>query len=611
MDGAVDYWIGKIKREEKEHGKWRKQAEAAERDFFDDRSDSRRMLFNIFFSTVKTLHSRLYSKAPSPDVRRRFEMDGAAGQIAKQAAILVERGIASHIDATALYENTDRGVYDFLIAGLGVPWVEYKPKFAQGPMGEKVIASQTCELVHVSWKRFHWEPAPCWSDVDWVARDHYLTAREIAQQFGEVTPNADLDGKESGEKDRHRVTEIWHKSTRKVWVIGWDFDEPLASWDDELGLADFYPCPRPMMANIRSRDIVPMPDHAVFSRGYDYCNKLVQRIHALTGQIKAAGFYDAQLKELAQLAAAEDGAYLPVSNLAERLTATSVSDFSKAIATLPLQEKVAVVREMQALLAGEKARLDEASGIADVIRGATDPNETATAQQLKGQWAGIRLADKSGEIARCLRDSFRIMAEIMAEHFTPESWYLLTGMQPDPQVLEMLKSDLMRSLAIDVETDSTVALEDAEEKRQKLEFLNYVTPFLEKMLPAIQSGALPGDVGKSLLLFAVRAFKHGRELEDAIEASPGSMQQLQQLQQQLQQCQQQLQQGQQQMQQMQAQNQQLQGQVQKATGAESQVKLQSAQMKAQAEIHESNAAVQVANLQLAREQQKAALSGVM
>ena len=72
----VPHWIGKIKKEEKAHKPWRDQAEAADCEFFDDRKDSRKHLFNVFFSTVNTLQSRLYSKAPAPDVRRRFEIQG-------------------------------------------------------------------------------------------------------------------------------------------------------------------------------------------------------------------------------------------------------------------------------------------------------------------------------------------------------------------------------------------------------------------------------------------------------------------------------------------------------------------------------------------------------
>ena len=484
-------------------------------------------------------------------------------------------------------------VQDFLISGLGAPWVEYEAKvtkqeIAPGILSD-VIADQRTLLKHVPWKRFHWEPGKDWEDVDWVGRDHYLTKREIKEQFGK-DPDTEAVRTEDTEKNstdkyasHYRVTEIWNRVDRKVYIIGWDFEEPLEVREDKLGLAGFFPCPQPMMTNIKSRELVPMPDHAVFAKSYEYINRLVARIHSITGQIKVAGFYDAQLSELAGLATADDGTYFPVSNLTERLASSNVSDFNKVIATMPLQEKVAVVRELQTLLAGEKARLDEASGIADVIRGATDPNETAAAQQIKSQYAGMRLSRKSGEVGRCLRDCFRIMAEIMCEHFTPETWYLATGIQPSPEVLQVLKSDMGRTLAIDIETDSTIALEDAEEKKQRVEFLNYVTPFIEKMLPAIQAGALPGDLGKELLLFAIRSFKHGRQLEDAVEAAPGSMQQLQQMQQQAQQLQGQLQQTQQQMQGMQQQ-----------IAQHDQQKLQTDGMKAQADTVKAAAGAQQA-----------------
>ena len=400
----------------------------------------------------------------------------------------------------------------------------------------------------------------------------------------------------------YKVTEIYYRPKRQRIVIADCFDEPLEVAEDQLGLSGFYPCPQPMMANIRSKQLVPMPDHAWYAKSYEYINRLVQRIQSITAQIKVAGFYDAQLSELSQLSATEDGTYVPVSSLTERLATSGIADFNKVLATLPIAEKVQVVRELQALLMGEKARLDEQTGIADVVRGATNPNETASAQQIKSNWANVRLSRKMGEINRTLRDVFRIEAEVIAEHFTPESFYLLTGEQVDPMVLQVLKSDMMRNLAIDVETDSTVALEDEEEKRQKIEFLNYVTPFLQNILPAIQSGALPGDVGKELILFAIRAFKHGRQLEDAIEAAPGTMQQLQQFQQQLQQSQQQMQQMQQATQQAQQQAQEAQAKLQQQNSMDDQIRLAGTQAKAQAETAKAGAAIQVAQLKVAGEQ---------
>lgn len=536
----------------------------------------------MFFSQINTIHARLYSKAPAPDVRRRYDMEGPEGASAKQAAQLVERGIGYTVDSTALHENADRVVFDYLVAGLGVPWVEYDAKIVQTPEGP-AIADQKTLLKQVPWKHFHWEPGKDWADVDWVARDHYLNKRQLKEQFG-VEPSGDppkRDEKGGKKETGYRVTEIYYRPERMVYVIGWDFEDVLEEREDALKLSGFYPCPRPMMANIASRELVPMPDHAVFAPSYEYINKLTKRIHAITEQIKAAGFYDAQLSELAQIAQADDGTYVPVSNLAERLANTSVSDFSKVIATLPLTEKVTVVRELQALLMAEKQRLDEQTGIADVVRGATDPNETATAQQLKGQWAGIRLSRKTGEVSRCLRDCFRIMAEIQGEHFTADTWYLTTGMRPTPDVLQVLKSDLIRNLAIDVETDSTVAMEDQEEKKQKIEALNYLTPLFEKLIPMVNAGQMPADLVKELLKFGVGTFKHGRQFEDAIEAAPNNMAQLQQLAQQLQQSQQQMAQMQAQLQQFDQQQVQADGMKAQADVAKVQAGAQQAQAKGQ------------------------------
>lgn len=96
---SASYWISKITREEKAHGKWRKAAKSSDKDYFDT-DDELRQLFNLHKSTTDTLHARLYSKAPNPDVRRRFDMDPQWSPIAKEAAVLIERALSFTIDTT-------------------------------------------------------------------------------------------------------------------------------------------------------------------------------------------------------------------------------------------------------------------------------------------------------------------------------------------------------------------------------------------------------------------------------------------------------------------------------------------------------------------------------
>lgn len=541
----VAYWFKKLAREEKAHEKFRRSAKAAEQAYFDEREDGLRNLFPIFWSNVNTLHSAMYQHNPKPDVRPRYSFEGPQAQIAKQAATLVERALGYALDTTDFSTSADRVIDDFLIAALGVPWVEYDAKINRDEQGQPVeIALQTVRLVHKPWSRFHWEPGKDWEDVDWIACDDYLTAGEIKEQFGKEPSGEGGRKKERTEADKYattfRVVSVYHRPKRTVYVVCEEFEDPLEVRRDALKLADFYPCPLPMMSNVRSDDLTPKPDYAFYEAQCDYINRLTQRIHNITGQLRVAGFYDAQLSELAQLANADDGTMVPVQNLLERLnSANGSASFDRVVASLPLADKAAVLVQLHDLREKAKAEVYEITGISDIVRGVTVASETASAQQQKGQWAQVRIARRKRQVNDAIRGVFRIMAEIMAEHFTPETWLLTTGIQPNPQVLAAIKSDVGRTLLIDVETDSTVALDDQDEQAQRLTMLKEVTPFLQIVMPMIQSGQMPADLGKELMLMATGGFKYGKTLEDVLNALPGSQQQLGQMQQQIQQAQQQ------------------------------------------------------------------------
>ena len=47
-------------------------------------------------------------------------------------------------------------------------------------------------------------------------------------------------------------------------------------------------------------------------------------------------------------------------------------------------------------------------GMSDIMRGATDPNETLGAQQLKTQYGSTRIRDKQQEMVRLARDLVEI-----------------------------------------------------------------------------------------------------------------------------------------------------------------------------------------------------------
>jgi hypothetical protein len=107
----------------------------------------------------------------------------------------------------------------------------------------------------------------------------------------------------------------------------------------------------------------------------------------------------------------------------------------------------------------------EVTGIADIMRGSSDPNETLGAQQLKAQFGSSRMKRRQRAIQKWIRDIYKIKAEIIAEHFEPQVLQDMTGDEITPEIMQLLRSDKLRSYRIDIETDSTI-FEDAEGEKK-------------------------------------------------------------------------------------------------------------------------------------------------
>lgn len=156
------------------------------------------------------------------------------------------------------------------------------------------------------------------------------------------------------------------------------------------------------------------------------------------------------------------------------------------------------------------------------------------------------------EVLRYTRDTLRMLLEISAKHFSPETFAQMTGLpfvtaeqkqqaqmmiqaaqsvnqQPDPQavqlmntpdwesVLELLKNDLQRAYRIDIETNSTIEANEQEDKQNITEALTAMGQFLQGVTPMVEQGVMPFDAAKSMLLSIVRKFRFGTEVEEEIK----------------------------------------------------------------------------------------------
>jgi len=564
--GIVSRWLAELRLSENEEKEWRKSAEAAYKRYRGAnvaRDGKANAGMNILWSNTETLRPALYNSTPKPDVRRRFK---DADPIGKYVSDVLERALSFSNDDEDFDDKIVGSVLDMLLPGRGVCRVRYVPSFrkTQGPdavehdeeaeepthergegINEEVAWEQVAtETVH--WADFRRGPGKKWDEIPWIAFRHRLTREQLEEKFGDIGKDAPLEecdlGDES-EKDDHldktvfkraTVWEIWCKDDREViWIHPNMPDQPLGSDSDPLNLVGFFPIPRPLMATEDTDSLVPVTLFSLYKSQAEEIDRLTVRIQRIIGAIKARGAYDSSLgPALSEILKGEDNEFTPVAALA-----FAEKGLDKAIWFAPIDQLVKVLVELINQRNELKQVIYEITGISDILRGATNANETATAQQIKSQWGSLRLQRMQRDVQRFVRDLMRIKAEIIAEKFSPDTLRLMTGIQlptaqqkqmmemqgqqlPMPsweEVIQVMKDDSLRSFRIDIETDSTVQAQIAEDQQAFAQGIQAITGFLTAIGTAVQVQAFPIEAVKAICMAWVRRTKLGREVEDALE----------------------------------------------------------------------------------------------
>ena len=532
------YWRKEIEIATEAEKSWRGRAEEIMRLYRDDRNvqGAGRVLaggkrFNILWANTETLRPALYARTAKPDVRRRFRDENP---IARQAATLIERALSYCVDTYDIDRVMEAAVQDTLLVGRGVVWLEYRPVMASQTVPEmgmdgqiamverEYIAEQKLMPVYVPWQDFRVSPARTWTEKRWVARRHLLDKKELKKEFPKH-PDVPLDWKPEGsdyreeerdERARAVIWEIWHQDKReRVWIAN-GYDEVLDREDDPYGLEQFYPLPEPMYGVQMSGSLVPVPEYTLYQDQASELDELTARINKLVKALKRRGLYNGAIKELAQLADSDDNQFVPVADYA---TLMEKGGLAQAFQT---EDLTPISNVLGGLYTARNQVMDEIyqiTGISELLRGVAEKGETATSARIRGTFGSLRLKERQQKVQRFVRDLYRLKAEIIAEHFDPQILQTMTGLQVDPQAIQILREDRLRSYAVDIETDSTV-FEDAEaEKQARVEFLTAMGQFVNQWGPAVAQEPLMAPLAMEAIKFGVRGFKVGREMEDVIE----------------------------------------------------------------------------------------------
>lgn len=537
--------------------------------------------FQMFWANLEVLRPSIYSRPPQPAVATRFK---DMSPVPRAASAMLERALIVNVEAEDVNAVMMAVRDDMLINGRGVAWVRYEddsdPIEEDGPAQEP--RNQRVPYEHVDRADFLHEPARKWPEVGWVAKRAWLTRDQGISRFGDIFARIDLkepqepsDG-EAGYKGEKKgeVWEIWSKTRNCVVWIAEGIDEVLDIRAPFLKLDGFFPCPKPAYSTLERRRLIPVPDYYFCRDQFDEINELTARISALAEGLRMKGFYAAGAGDLAEAVEAalrqqdNNAILVPVANFA----ALGGAILRDSIIWLPITDVAATIRELLLLRRQIIDDVYQITGLSDIMRGATEPQETATAQELKSQYGSVRIRERQTELARFARDLVRIVGEIMAENFTPETFAAITQMSlptaaaiqeqareltesvakllqkagseseaelPNPlqeirqetqeqlnklaetitidQVVALLREQHIRPFVLEIETDSTIQVDENMEKQRRTEFLSSLAGVIQQLTPLVQAQPAAGPFAAEMIKFAVAPFRAGRAMTAVIE----------------------------------------------------------------------------------------------
>ncbi len=468
------FWMGEDRIAGRDEEKWHKRAKKIIQRYRDERPQIGQSVhrFNVLWSNVQTLIPVLYARMPKPDVQRRWLDQDDTGRL---ASILLERAISYSLENSDFDSVMQAVVQDRLLPGRGTARVMYVPHYGDpippaeefettwaaatdvdnpGDKGEPLreVVYEEAIVTYQYWEDYREGPARTNREVPWKRYRSYMTRDQLVERFGSKKGkmvNLDFTPKGSNQQDPDKsstvpdifkkavIHEYWDRMKGEVvWLAPGTPDLILDRVDDPLRLPNFFPDPNPLLATTTNDKRIPVPDYVEYQDQADELDKLTARIDTLTRALKVSGVYPGAQKATLQQLIDEgtENKLIPVEDWAAWMDKGGLSNF---IQWMPIKEVAETLIQLYAARDKTKDLLYEITGIGDIMRGATNPNETMGAQQLKANFSTRRIQPQQRAVARFATDMIRLIAAVVAEHFDPKTISMITGypqLAPVPEI---------------------------------------------------------------------------------------------------------------------------------------------------------------------------------
>lgn len=406
--------------------------------------------------------------------------------------------------------------------------------------------SERAEVEYVHWDDFRWSAgARTWHEVEWVAFKYLLSQQQLKDRFDtgealkrrdgvkiassvplmarkdETTKDGDTKERSPSPWDRAIIWEVWDKTSRCVYWLAEGFDTALDKQEDPLELKAFFPCPRPMAANLTTERYLPRADWCLARDLYLQIDMAQTRLGLLLEAIRVAGLYDAGSASIKQLlsSAAQNELY-PVDSWAAFAEKGGIKG---QVDWLPLDQIAAAIVALEGRQDRLKNQLYEVTGHSDILRGQGDgPGVTATEQGLKAGFASARMRMLQKDLARFATELASLRAEVVCRFFDDASIIAEANMQQHPDqallrdAIQMLRSPT-RCYRVKVQPEDMADAEFAQMGRERQDAITDISAFAASMAPVAQQFPAITPLLLRLLQWRISTVRGASELESYLD----------------------------------------------------------------------------------------------
>lgn len=393
------------------------------------------------------------------------------------------------------------------------------------------VEKETAFLKSVCYRDFIWDwEARDFAEWDYCAFRSRLTKRQVVKRFGpealEKLPKEDTQAGRGDDQSRNRrrkfdIVELWWKPSKKRYIFAMGGEEFIKESPDPLKLQGFFPIAYPLFTNLGTEDSIPFCEYEAVKGILDHIDDIYDRKAQALRVSRPRGLYDSSVQELKVLASnttTTSKDWIGVPNLATK--AQQGSTFTQYFDTGPV---VAALQEYRTEFAEQLQAYDQITRLSDAVRGVTNPYESATATERKQQAVNHGIIDQQQDMQRWCRDSIVLLVDAALAHFSDERLFeLLEPSLTDNQrqqfdkIIAKLKTDSWRVVSLDIETDSTILIDEDVDKQQANELAETIGALLDRAAAAVQQAPESVPLIADLIEFVVSKHRSGKEFQDKI-----------------------------------------------------------------------------------------------